>query len=517
MCHSRRNVFSGLIFALVVGAASAAQADDVTAWVEMLRTGDAAAKVRAADQLGDLGPEARDAVPALSAALADSDPVVVGHAARALGAIGPDAAAAVEPLIKALSHENPQVRAYAAYALGQLGKASLPAVPALAKAFKDPDATVRRQVFKAVRAIDPGRDVVVPMLVEILTHAQPAEIVPALHTLAEFGDKVVPGAIMALEHPSARYWVCLLLAEIGPDAREAVPALAGVLTDSDVEVRREACIALGHIGSAAGAAVPALIDRLQDEDPIVVSAAAWALGSIGSAASSAIAPLTKLANDDSQQFPQIVAMWTLARLEPTNPQWRARAIPLVAALVEHENPRARRLAVTALADLKADGPEALSALAAALDDQDAELARMAAAALADRGSQAVDVLTEAARDPARRGFAIGALGRIGVDAQAALNTLLAATADPQAAIRAEALLALASVAPRDDRVQAALIKALASDPAGEARAAAALALGAAGVKSQAATGALQKATEDTDHGVAQAAAHALELLQSAAG
>src|SRR5581483_5023738 len=68
----------------------------------------AAAEVRwqAAEILGQIGPAATPAVPALTAALKDSDPHVRTVAATALGQIGKEAASAAPQLIEMLKTED---------------------------------------------------------------------------------------------------------------------------------------------------------------------------------------------------------------------------------------------------------------------------------------------------------------------------------------------------------------------------------------------------------------------------
>lgn len=74
----------------------------------------------AAIALGDLGPSAADAVPALSAALKDPYWAMRVNAANALGSIGPAAAAAVPALSEALKDPEPRVQSSAAAALDRI-------------------------------------------------------------------------------------------------------------------------------------------------------------------------------------------------------------------------------------------------------------------------------------------------------------------------------------------------------------------------------------------------------------
>jgi hypothetical protein len=77
----------------------------------------------AATALGGIGPEAREAVPALLEALRGSDPSLTATAAKALGAIGPDAREAV-PILKSLAENPPhkEVGGNARRALRALGE-----------------------------------------------------------------------------------------------------------------------------------------------------------------------------------------------------------------------------------------------------------------------------------------------------------------------------------------------------------------------------------------------------------
>ncbi len=75
------------------------------------------------------------------------------------------------------------------------------------------------------------------------------------------------------------------LAEMGAEAKPAVPALTAALKDSDLFVRRFSAQALGEIGADAQGAVPGLSAILKDgkEKKEVQEAAALALGKIGPA------------------------------------------------------------------------------------------------------------------------------------------------------------------------------------------------------------------------------------------
>jgi HEAT repeat protein len=93
---------------------------DVPELIQQLESGDDSLRARAAEVLGDKGPEAKAALPALTLALRDEYELVREHAAETLGQIGPDAQAAVPALRLAAQDGVPQVREAALEALRRI-------------------------------------------------------------------------------------------------------------------------------------------------------------------------------------------------------------------------------------------------------------------------------------------------------------------------------------------------------------------------------------------------------------
>ncbi len=116
-----------------------------------LKDKDTQVRGAAATALGQIGPAAEDAIPALVAALADDAewhgspnypgiPVNVRwDASKALGRIG---SVAVPALMTALEDREAKVRASAASALSAIGPGATAAVPALSAALRDNDRSV---------------------------------------------------------------------------------------------------------------------------------------------------------------------------------------------------------------------------------------------------------------------------------------------------------------------------------------------------------------------------------------
>jgi HEAT repeat protein len=102
----------------------------------------------------------------------------------------------------------------------------------------------------------------------------------------------------------------------GPDAAEAVPALADALASPHTLVRQNSALALGRIGPTARAAVPPLTDVLRDPEWTVRRQAALALGEIGADAVAAVPTLQRLTKDPDRLVRK-AAQEALAKVQGT--------------------------------------------------------------------------------------------------------------------------------------------------------------------------------------------------------
>jgi serine/threonine protein kinase len=184
-----------------------------------LNSADTNARWRAAEALGNMGGEARPAVPAITALLRDRNEVVRWRAAEALGKVGPEAREAVPALVAALSGPPGLLTTEAAKALGRIGPAGAEAVPALARALGNTEVFTRREAAKA--------------LVRMGAHGEPA--VDSLISALKDKDKVV------------RAEAARALGRVGPGARRAVPSLTAAAKDKDDLVQLAASQALALI------------------------------------------------------------------------------------------------------------------------------------------------------------------------------------------------------------------------------------------------------------------------------
>jgi HEAT repeat protein len=490
-------------FCIVAFAAPAAAAD-VGELTKQLQSTTGEARLAAIDALTDQGSEAAPAAEALAALLTDGDEAVRGRAARALGAIGPAAAPAVEKLAAAAKEASPKVRSYALYALGMIGTPAQSAFPAVAEALNDADPVVRREAVKAMGRIKPPLDQAVPALVQALEKAQTAgETMPALHALAAAGAEAVPRLIQGLDKPEARYWACRILAEIGPPAKDAVPALTKVLGDERTEVRREAAIALGRIGPDSKSAAPKLIELLADADSGVRSASLWAL-LMSEAPAADVLPKIQPLLEDQDEMVRVVAHWGAAKLDPNDQQARRKAIVLLLRTLRNDNPRIRAAAAHSLVDLRSGEDEGvMAAFIERLTQQDGAVIHVVGEALVKRGESAVPRLLKALERKELQGFVMGVLGRIGPPAKAAVPQLMTLSADPDAQTRAGAVMALGAIAGKEPSVVERL-KAALDDKSSDVRLSAVAALSHAGLD-DAIRPAIEKLTSDPDPKVAEAA------------
>jgi HEAT repeat protein len=221
---------------------------------------DPAARLKAADALGKLGPAAADAIPSLIKTLHDDHEPLRLNAAYALGAVGAAATAplidtlgdtiehagldaayalsaigtpAVEALIAAVGDDNSARRAYAAYALGDIGPAAgSAAAEAVAGLAGDTDEVVRRNTAEALGTMQVAS----------------AKVVKALARLVNDEDG------------QAGYQAAYSLARLGAQAQAAVPALVQALDSDNRYVRNHSVEALRQIGTPQ--AQTALLDFL---------------------------------------------------------------------------------------------------------------------------------------------------------------------------------------------------------------------------------------------------------------
>src|SRR5205807_1376584 len=113
---------------------------------------DATVRARAACTLARLGPNAKEAVPALIDCLNDADTAVRFHAVYALGRIRENYPAVIAALREAMDDDGSTVAAFAAQMLHRLDP-TVNAVPRLIELLDHPEAKTRRGAVAALVAM----------------------------------------------------------------------------------------------------------------------------------------------------------------------------------------------------------------------------------------------------------------------------------------------------------------------------------------------------------------------------
>lgn len=434
-------------------------------------------------------------------------------AAAKLASLGEAAAPAKDALLAALKDEDPIVRAHAVRAIGKLGQSGVDAALTIAELVQDDDPNVRRQAVEALSDLPLSGDDVVPMMMKALQNPDNQVVLRALNTLSEFGERAVKPMLKALEDERTAYWACLVLTDVGPPAKDAVPKLTELLADKEhEEIRLAAANALRAIGPAAKAAVPALITALGDEQQDVRSTAALALGFIGPDAADAADELQQATQSDNE-LTKVAALWALEKVQPNEERLKTTTAQSLVGLLTSKDRDVRLAAANALLDLK-PGPEVTAPLVAkVLENADAETTADILDAAASLGKAVVPRMVLGLDFEAIRLPVIRVLGRIGPDAAEAVPALLKYANDENPKIRAEVLFTLGWIGPAaKDGVDAAI--AGLTDEEEEVRVSAVFALGKMGPAAVAAVDTLKGLLDGDDKLFAGDCAWALVQIDS---
>jgi HEAT repeat protein len=485
--------------------ASAATAADVKQLAGALGTGAPAERQAAADALADQGIAAQEAVPQLMAALASTDADLRWRAARALGLIGD--AKAVPALRKPASDTEPLVRAQAIYALGRLKADDRDSLAAVISGLADKEAQVRHAAVRSLAMIKADRKVTIPLVVKLLEDSDPNLAMRALSSIAEAGAEAIPALNAALTHPEARYWACLALSEMGPQAKDAVPGLIKVLADERPEVRLQATIALAEIGPAAKPAVLELTKLLGDKFESVRNSAVFALGRIGDkTAADAVAKADK----PSDSYLHMLCTWALARMNPEDKQRQKTAVEHLASKLGDKDRDAAHMAARAIAELEPPAELIRPAMEKVMAGADAETADRIINAYASLGARILPLAIQALKDalPTRRERAMRVLAKIGPEAAPAVPELMGIIQGSDAKQKAEALFVVGAIGAGASAAVPAVAAAL-GDADAQVQQTAAYALGKMGPAAKDAVPALQRLTASSDELLKLAAVWAL--------
>jgi HEAT repeat protein len=380
------------------------------------------------------------------------------------------AADAVDDLVGKLKSKDVETRVDACAALAKLGPAAKNAVaPLINVVNKDSSKLARKAAIEALGAIGPlAGSAASPLLTVFKAEAElRPEAGKALGRIG--GQTAVTGLTVLLpaekkgNDNALRTAAAMALAEFGPDAKAAVKALHGLLTEKDAGLKTAAIVALGRIGPATREAIPDLLELLTDGDMAQKLAAIDAVGRIGAESKISVKALTGLLDSPDAQIATL-AVEGLARMGKNG-------TAVLAERLKNPDVKQRLLILRALVATKSDARGAVAELLALTADENPEVQRLARSALDGLGKGAATDLVKLLKDPAQpdatrlraaavlaklepgkenladlgrllkdpkvevRRAAAESLGRLGPDAADALPELVGAMRDDDGAVR----------------------------------------------------------------------------------
>jgi len=277
---------------------NAIKADAVQKAIQALNEKHAESRTKALDQLEELGPLAKAAIPVLIDTLTDSDKEIRRKARNALASMGE---CAVESLVRALSHKNSDVRYEAGFALELIGPKAKAAIPTLIRTFQfDEYSSVRVISAWALGKINDPK--VIPLLIHAMKTDEDVMVrrasASALGLFRSEVKTVVPVLLDAMQDKK-------VFAGISGRAltfmdERAVPLLIDVIKNPKDKRRLDALWVIKGMRERAKSAIPELIVALNDEQESVRIASAQAFYYMGCEAKYAIPALTKALIDRSK-------------------------------------------------------------------------------------------------------------------------------------------------------------------------------------------------------------------------
>lgn len=219
------------------------QADAIPILLENL--GDAAMQPAILEALARIGSAAESVAPRLFEMLPTATKT---QRLQILAAISKTGATTAPPaLTQGLQDTDPEIRAAALGAYAQAEHDKTPRNAALIAALADADAKPRRAAMEALGALGTNAREATPQLITLLH--RDGDRPSALEALKRMEVRSVPHLLDALSvnNSDVKIYACERLAAIGPEAREALPALKGLLEAQNDEVRRGARRAVARI------------------------------------------------------------------------------------------------------------------------------------------------------------------------------------------------------------------------------------------------------------------------------
>ncbi len=374
-----------------------------------------------------------------------------------LAVVGSAPSSVVEALIGALGDPEPEVRVQAAWALGEIGaREAIPALVAALDDPEcdvfDPRHDLAEAIVLALLELAPLPPEAVPSLLSFLERSVAHFPYKPLHLyiaklLATAPEEAVPLLIEALEVSDhmVRRFVALALG-FGK-RQEAIPVIGNILlNDPDPRVREDMVLALGYFESEEALAY--LIEAFaKEEDWQVRIAIVQALGKYPGAV-----PTLMDALDDPEMLVRKCAVMGLEILGPVAAHAAPALVEMLREVAEDPDPHQwYEVRYHVKGALVAMGEGVGPVVAPLLGAPDPKLRKVAAEVLGEIRDEEyvprlVGLLSD--EDPGVRAAAVEALGKMEAAAQDVASRVVAALGDPDEDVREAAWRALCSLGPR---------------------------------------------------------------------
>ncbi len=289
-------------------------------------------------------------------------------------------------------------------------------------------------------------------------------------------------------NPDNRLLAVDSLGRMGPAAEVAIPDVIRLLGDEHDALRLRAEKTLAEIGSAS---VPHLIAALDHRSSMIRCSAADTLGIMGAKAEEAVPTLAGMLGDQDYNVSRHAAS-ALGHIGPASVPAIIHSVRggsgqllegaltsfsflkadenIIQELVplmrdQSENPAVRGFAAKALGKMQEKARGAIPDLAYAIGDKNNDVRSAAEWALVQMGAAAIPVLKEMCTDgnPLIRTSAVRAIGRMGPAAENAVPVLMQIMTDEDRVVRIESILALEKVQTSSRSAVKALIRIMDED------------------------------------------------------
>ena len=409
--------------------------------IGLLKSDNAKARTQASTSLGDIGADAKDAVPilrenflvketdnaphyaqvlakigkaavpALEAGFKDKRPEIRQASAQALAQVGADA---VGVLVDGLGDKSVEVRRLSAQTLWPMRIGDKSVVIALAFALSDSDDIVRQNSMNALATLGPQAKLGSAKIKDALTDMNQNVRQQAYYLLQQIGDDPRPTLKLALvsKDDKVRINTAALMVNVGFDVKEATPVLVDALKNEDLGLRMQAASTLAQRNLQTDKVQPIFLDGLKHSATGVRIQACQGLSILGN----------------------------YGKTDPTSLK------ALTGALKDSEA-SVRQQALYALQNQRGDLSAILPSLVELTKDKDLNIRQqiiwMFARAGASGAPHLADLLKDA--DVNVRAQAIQTLRNMGKNAEKAIPAIKEAVKDENANVRLHAMLALASI------------------------------------------------------------------------